>query len=133
MKKLLLLLVLGITTYANATESKDTVVIDNAKKVTIITTDSLQKIEINGQVNNPDYRYTKTFQIADSNFVSTTAVNSNDWGFCLGGLVKSKERHQTEIISHLAVGFTAAPSAAEGIHEKPFSSWEIWWIIADAN
>ena len=60
MRKLLMMMALTAGMTAQANEMNDTTVISKAEKVTIMTSDTLQKIQVVGQDGNADYRYEKS-------------------------------------------------------------------------
>ena len=62
---------------------KDTLVVNNPRKVTVITDDSLQTIRIEGSNDDPNFHYENTIQLVDSNYVSGLTVNSDRWDFSL--------------------------------------------------
>jgi len=128
---LALALTIGCSAVANNVMENDTVVVTNAKKVTVVTGDSLQSILIEGSADNPNYRYSNTIQLVDSNYVSTSAINKDTWDISFGPFKKNKrQRSQTEITMDIALGFCGGAGALEQMDVKPFKSWEIWWTIA---
>ena len=79
------LLVTGIVAYAN--EKNDTTVIENAKKVTIITSDTLQTIKVKGKEGNSNYYYENS--ISTKNKCSrkekkVVDVDGSDWDIDFG-------------------------------------------------
>ena len=79
MKRLMTIALLAIATVASA-QVNDTIVIHNPKKVTIITSDSLQKILVTGKEGDGKFTYQNTIQLVDSNYVSTTHIGRDRWG-----------------------------------------------------
>ena len=78
MKRLMTIALLAVATTASAQEN-DTVVIHNPKKVTIVTSDSLQKILVTGKEGDDKFTYQNTIQLVDSNYVSTTHIGRDRW------------------------------------------------------
>ncbi|MBQ2495636.1 MAG: hypothetical protein II521_05930, partial [Prevotella sp.] len=56
-------------TMIQATDN-DTLIVNNPRKVTVITDDSLQTIRIEGRNDDPNFHYENTIQLVDSNYVS---------------------------------------------------------------
>ena len=78
MKRLMIIALLAVAATASAQEN-DTVVIHNPKKVTIVTSDSLQKIIVAGKEGDDKFTYQNTIQLVDSNYVSTTHIGRDRW------------------------------------------------------
>ena len=133
MKKLIFFMVLAVSMAASAENPNDTIIVRKPKVVTIITGDSLQKVDIRGCESDSTYHYANTIQLTDSNYVSTTRINSNDFGFSIGGIKKDNHTHHVEITSDLAIGWTSALGAPANMNTRVFSSWEIWYLIAQYN
>ena len=131
MKKLLFLAIsMAFCIIAQAADN-DTIIVNNARKVTVITNDSLQKIEINGMGEDSTYHYENTIQLVDSNFVSTSKIDKKDWGFSLGG--SSSGKLGITVYSKFFAGFNSALNAPSNMDVKTFSSWELWWWIAQTE
>ena len=114
MKKLLLtLLVLTAGMAAQAQEKRDTTVIKNADKVTIVTGDSLQRIVVEGVKDNSAYYYQNTIELRDSNYVKAKCER------------KGKQKHSFDF--DLAVGWAAPTNVPSGMSFAPFRSWE--WTL----
>lgn len=131
MKNLFLLIALTATLSAGAKEAGDTLVVNNAKKVMVINSDSLQRVVITGTDDNPNYKYESTLQLVDSNYVSTSRIDGRDFGFSIGG--RSRGRHTSEVMAHVGLGFNMALGAPAEMDVRPFSSWEIWANILEYN
>ena len=87
---------------AQAQERRDTTVIKNAEKVTIVTGDSLQRIVVEGVEGNRNYYYQNTIQLRDCE------------------VVKKKERFDFD----LGIGWSAPTNVPDGMSMAPFKSWE---------
>ena len=101
----------------------DTLVVNKPNRVTVITTDSMQTIHIEGRDGNPQYNYRNTLQLVDSNYVSTSGID-NDFSFSIGPLhnKKCKETYPKRQISmHFYAGFNGAP----GMPNSVLRAW-IW-------
>ena len=110
----------------------DTLVVNKPNRVTVITTDSMQTIHIEGRDGNPEYNYRNTLQLVDSNYVSTSGID-NDFSFSIGPLhnKKCKETYPKRQISmHFYAGFNGAPGMPNSVDISTFRSWELWWVIA---
>ena len=130
MRTITLLLTLLAVTVAKANNDNDTVIVTNAKKVTIVTNDSLQKIEIHGKEGDDHFHYTNTLQLVDTNYVSSSVVD-RDFGFAIGPT--KKNRYRFEVQMHFMIGFNSALSTPEHMDVKSFSSADILWEIAELN
>nr|WP_298672820.1 hypothetical protein [uncultured Prevotella sp.] len=133
MKKLTFFMMLAVCMTASAKNANDTIVVRKPRIVTVITGDSLQKVDIRGSESDSTYHYANTIQLTDSNYVSTARINSSDFGFSIGGIRKDHHAHHVEITSDLAIGWTSALGAPSNMNTRVFSSWEIWYIIAQYN
>jgi hypothetical protein len=133
MKKLIFFVMLAAGMTVSAKNPNDTITVRKPKVVTIITGDSLQKIDIRGRESDSTYHYDNTIQLTDSNYVSTLRINSSDFGFSIGGISRDHHTHHVEITSDLAIGWNSALGASANMDTRVFSSWEIWYIIAQYN
>ena len=133
MKKLTFFMMLAVCMTASAKNANDTIVVRKPRIVTVITGDSLQKVDIRGSESDSTYHYANTIQLTDSNYVSTMRINSGDFGFSIGGISRDHYTHHVEITTDLAIGWTSALGAPANMNTRVFSSWEIWYIIAQYN
>lgn len=111
-RKLFFMMALAVAMGAQGQVKNDTTIINNARKVTIVTNDSLQKIKVVGTEGNSAYRYENTIQLRDSNYVRRqheSGKGRESWDF------------------DLAVGWCAPTSVPDGMSFAPFKSWE--WIL----
>ena len=107
---MMVLLATGIVAYAS--EKNDTTVINNAKKVTIITSDSMQTIKVKGKEGNSDYYYENSISTKNGSFSrhkNVVDVDGSDWDLDLG------------------VGLPIATNVPNGMSFAPLKSWE--WIL----
>ena len=112
MKKMMLMaaMVASITAYAG--EKNDTTVIENAKKVTIISSDTEQRIKVRGKQGNSTYYYENSITMRDSAYsksVQKVDIENKYWDF------------------DLAFGLPIATNVPGGMSFAPFKSYE--WIV----
>lgn len=123
----------GIAAHADTTCNKDTIVVSKPDLVKVITSDSLQTVIIEGSEKNRDFKYKNSIQLVDSNYVSTSSINDDSWEFSFNLLKKKNKNSKNQISTELAFGFCSAPGMPSAADIRTFSSWEIWWIISDAE
>ena len=116
MKKSILLslaLLASIGLSAAPTTEGDTIVVEKPQRVTVVTTDSIQHILVEGKEDNPHYTYSNTLQIVDSNYVSGSSINKDDFtiGFGWPKLARKNTDHQSTYVlaAHFCIGFVNAP------------------------
>ena len=100
----------------------DTVVVNNPRKVVVVTSDSLQQIKIEGADDNPNYKYENRIQLVDSNYVSETKINP-DLAFSFGHFRNRKDYSRTSLETTLFVGWNLAPGMPDEADVRPFQSW----------
>ncbi|MBR4389652.1 MAG: hypothetical protein IKT00_10795 [Prevotella sp.] len=133
MRKLIICMALGVSLAGHAVETdNDTVVINKPKSVTIITGDSIQKIEVVGREGNDDYRYENSIQLVDSNYVSQTTIDPVRWTWGLRGF-RGDITSRNEIAMKFGVGMNAVLNAPEPLDFSTSSSFELMWTIAQYN
>ena len=126
MKKLFIILALaGSLSASAATEGNDTVVIKNAREVTIITNDSLQKITVRGREGESNYVYRNTIEFNGDGFARSRSVYHSP-KISLSG--RNDSTSMAEGTAHLAFGVNIPMNAHDGVDISPFRSWEIWFI-----
>lgn len=134
MRILLLLMAATISGQALAKDMAqgDTTVIDNPKRVTIITNDSLQSVYVEGMNGQPDFKCSYTMRLGDGNFTNEMALNDETWLFSIGGMKKKTAKlPRYETAMTFAAGFCDVSGLPNRATISPFKSWELWWIIAD--
>ena len=110
---------------------QDTLIVNNPRKVTVITGDSLQTMRIEGRHDDPDFRYENTLQLVDSNYVSNLMLNGDNWEFSLPiGKKRTDEWVENEVTMHLGVGGCTALGSPEEMDVSMNHSFEIFWTIA---
>lgn len=112
MKKMMLMAALLACVTARAGEKSDTTVIENAKKVTIISSDTEQRIKVRGKTGNSTYLYENSIVLKDSAYskkVKEVNTELECWDFDLG------------------IGFPIATNVPDGMSFAMFKSYE--WIL----
>ena len=136
MKKLMISMALAALTLAAGAQENDTVVIYNPKKVTIVTSDSLQRIIVSGKEGDDKFTYQNTIRLVDSNYVSTTHIGRDRWELIPSVKVGRKKDdpegrvYYNTISAHFGIGFIAPTNADARTDFTTFKSWEIFATIA---
>lgn len=112
MRKVMMLLVATVCMAAQASEKNDTTVIENAKKVTVISNESMQKIKVVGKEGDSDYRYENVIQLKDSSYCRR---------------VETKEKKEHNLDLDLAFGWGIPTNVPDGLSFSTAQSWE--WIV----
>ena len=126
MRKLFLLVALAGFATAQATEMGDTLVIRDARSVTIVTNDSLQKIKVNGKESDANYVYENTIQLVDSNYVDERRIY-RDLKALEFPLNKKNSNYRTIDIygtAHAGLGFPTGISSEKDVSFSTFKSFE---------
>ncbi len=134
MKRILYLsFILFPLSFSGVAAQNDTVIINNPKKVTIVTGDSLQKIIVTGKEGDDKFRYQNTIQLVDSNYVSTTRIGRDRWEL-IPSVEVGKKKDDTNsrgfsnsLSAHFGIGFTAPTKADTRTDFSTFKSWEIFF------
>ncbi len=114
--------------------SGDTVVVNDAREVFIVTTDSTQSITINGTRENHAFTLHREMSAADANFIDSRASEVNEIYFSiLLNRQSKKNKYSVDIVMDLGLGWNDALAAPAAMDVRTFSSWEIWWIITRAS
>lgn len=136
MKKSILLslaLLAPIGLSAAPTTEGDTVVVEKPQRVTVVTTDSIQHILVEGKEDNPHYTYSNTLQIVDSNYVSSSSINKDDFtiGFGWPKLAQKNTDHQSTytLTAHFSIGFVNAPGMPKAGDLNMGNSAELWFFF----
>ena len=136
MKKSILLslaLLAPIVLSAAPTTEGDTIVVEKPQRVTVVTTDSIQHIPVEGKEDNPHYTYSNTLQIVDSNYVSGSSINKDDFtiGFGWPKLARKNTDHQStyELTAHFCIGFVNAPGMPKAGDLNMGNSAELWFFF----
>ena len=109
----------------------DSIVIKHPRKVTIVTSDSSQKIIVQGKEGDDDYEYRNTLQLVDDNYVSNVEINKDSWSlkslipsYSVTGDTEESGSVQVEIGGAPLIGFTAPTHCDPGTNFSTFRSWE---------
>lgn len=136
MKKSILLslaLLAAIGLSAAPTTEGDTIVVEKPQRVTVVTTDSIQHILVEGKEDNPHYTYSNTLQIVDSNYVSGSSINKDDFtiGFGWPKLARKNTDHQSTYVLavHFCIGFVNAPGMPKAGDLNIGNSAELWFFF----
>lgn len=132
MKKLFILMLLAVSATANSanmTES-DTLIIRKPQKVRIITGDSVQKIKVYGREGEANYTYESKIQLVDSNYVSETNINKDNWDLKISlGKKNWNGKFHNEASTHVGIGLCNPIGAMFSAPTSVGSSWELFWTI----
>ena len=124
--------------FSGAAAQNDTLVINHPKKVTIVSSDSLQRVIVNGKQGDDDFVYQNTIRLVDANFESNTSISRDHWELIPSvklGKKKSDEdqsktpRTYNALSAHLGVGFTCPTHVDNRIDFSTFKSWELFATV----
>ena len=108
----------------------DTLVVNKADKVTVITGDSVQKVIISGKENDPEYRYENVFRLADSGLERNVSVNGEQLNLTFPIPKKGgKETSENDISARFGIGWCNAINSPADMDVSMGSSWEIFFTI----
>src|SRR3712207_4895873 len=124
MKKLFVLAALAMSMTAAAHNDSDTLIIKNPKTVKIITSDSINEVQVYGQEEDPTYYHSMKIDTRDKNYTELTNIASRDLGFGVGKFGDQKSNRM--ITGDVAIGWSSAMGAPDGMDIRPFESAEIW-------
>lgn len=136
-KSLFLLSVLSVSLSAWAEMNPcDTIVIRKPNVVTVVTNDSLQAIKVEGKEGNPKFTYQSKIELTDSNYVSESGINSNDFSFQFG-----MPRHKADVnkkgncvvTTNIFVGFLSAPGLPRPAEVQAGKSAELLFMPMNFN
>ena len=136
-KSLFLLSVLSVSVSAWAEMNPcDTIVVRKPNVVTVVTNDSLQAIKVEGKEGNPKFTYQSKIELTDSNYVSQSGINSNDFSFRFG-----MPRHKADVnkkgncvvTTNIFVGFLSAPGLTRPAEVQAGKSAELLFMPMNFN
>ena len=137
MKRIALLFILYSLFFSPAGAQTDTLVINHPRKVTIISSDSLQRVIVSGKQGDDDFRYQNTIRLVDANYESNTSISRDHWELIPSVKVgrtrsdtASYSRYNNMLTAHFGIGFTCPTSVDQRIDFSTFKSWEIFATIA---
>ena len=118
--------------FSSVAAQNDTLVINEPHKVTIVSSDSLQRIIVNGKRGDSDFVYQNTIRLVDSNYESSVSISRDNWNI-IPSLPVGRSRntedgysHRNILTAHLGVGFTAPTKADSRLDFSTFKSWEFF-------
>ena len=120
--------------FSSVAAQNDTLVINDPHKVTIVSSDSLQRIIVNGRRGDSDFVYQNTIRLVDANYESNVSISRDHWELIPSLPVgrrstedgASQSDHRNVITAHLGVGFTAPTNADSRLDFSTFKSWEFF-------
>lgn len=136
-KSLFLLSVLSVSLSAWAEMNPcDTIVVRKPNVVTVVTNDSLQAIKVEGKEGNPKFTYQSKIELTDSNYVSESGINSNDFSFRFG-----MPRHKADVnkkgncvvTMNIFTGFLSAPGLPRPAEVQAGKSVELLFMPMNFN
>ena len=136
-KSLFLLSVLSVSVSAWAEMNPcDTIVVRKPNVVTVVTNGSLQAIKVEGKEGNPKFTYQSKIELTDSNYVSESGINSNDFSFRFG-----MPRHKADVnkkgncvvTTNIFVGFLSAPGLPRPAEVQAGKSAELLFMPMNFN
>lgn len=133
--KTLAILFSALALTANAvaeTNDNDTVVVENPSRVTVVTTDSIQSIRIEGKKDDSSFNYQSKIELTDSNYTSTTAINSSDFTYSIGPISNKKKDSddKADATINFYVGFNGAPGMPQSADTRLLKSWELGFTVS---
>ncbi len=110
------------------TANEDSIVVNRPEKVSIITNDKQQTIEIIGSEENPNYHFSRTTDWNNQS-LSVTKENKSDWDFRIPFTKESKrnKRHSKSAfeIGGIALGWNKALNGPSNMNVNMGASYEI--------
>ena len=109
------------------TSQDTTIVVNNAKKITIEKSHNSLAVKVEGTADNPDYFYSQTMEVDSSAAVITTEKNA-DWDFTIpfvGTNTKSRRYYMTEDLASVGIGMVNAVNAPDDLNVDMGASYEI--------
>ena len=121
-----------------AAAQTDTLVINHPQKVTVISSDSLQRVIVNGKQGDDDFVYQNTIRLVDANYESSTTISRDHWELMPKVKLGKKGtdgtdsvRHNSNVITaHFGIGFTCPTHVDSRVDFSTFKSWEFFATIA---
>ena len=103
MKQFILLAAMMTASIAYASEPNDTITVNNAHKVTIVNSDSLLQVEVNGKDGEPGFHYMATLRNTDGKYESSSMGDL--FNFSIGNKFGKNKKRQPRYDSNLHVFF----------------------------
>jgi len=113
-----------LATNVSATETTDTLVIEDANKVRIETRDTVQRIVISGMKEDPEFHYVQRISIPDSSAVRRTIKSVRDFNKIV---IKNKDGKPSKWTSsgHFNIGLGTMLDAPDGFDFKLWPSFDL--------
>ena len=123
--------------FSPAWAQNDTLVINHPRCVTVISSDSLQRVIVNGKQGDDDFVYQNTIRLVDANYESNTSISRDHWELIPSVKLGKKSaegnshipRTYNALSAHFGVGFTCPTHVDERIDFSTFKSWEIFATV----
>jgi hypothetical protein len=141
MKRIVCIGLLSLATvgmvYGQNNDNRDSVIINHPRRVTIVTTDKTQRIDVLGSEKDSTFRYSKSVMMNDK--TQSVTREGSDWEFKLPFSKSSnnncgKKGHHVEVLSGtFFFGFNSAPGAPDNMNVKMYSSWELGFSAIRTN
>ena len=109
------------------TNQDTTIVVNNAKKITIEKSHNSMTVKVEGTADNPVYFYSQTMEVDSSAAVITTEKNV-DWDFTIPFINKnnkSRRYYVIEDLSSVGFGMVNAVNAPDGLNVDMGASYEL--------
>lgn len=129
MKILFVLAALAMSMAAAAHNDSDTLIIKNPKTVKIITSDSINEVQVYGQEEDPTYYHSLRIDTRGKDYTELTNIASRDLGFGVGKLGDQKSSRM--LTGDFAIGWSNAVGAPSEMDIRQFESAEIWLLVAN--
>ncbi len=115
MKTLILAAAMTAATLAQAAQPGDTLTVNNAKKVTVVSSDSLLRVTVDGTDTKPDYHYETALRNNGDNYESSTVGSL--FNFSLSGKINKNCRRKATYDSelHAFFGFNGATGNSDQV------------------
>lgn len=125
MKKLILMAAMMTATIAQAAEPGDTITVNKAQRVTIVSNDSQLHVEVSGTESRPDYHYEATLRNTDGNYESSSVGSL--FNFNIAGKLNKKRHRQPLYDSNMRffIGFNGATGNSDVVKTKLWSGANI--------
>lgn len=125
--------------FSGVAAQNDTLVINEPRKVTIVSSDSLQRVIVNGKRGDSDFVYQNTIRLVDANYESNVSISRDSWSLIPSVPIRRRTDNtdnpgthhdeRNELSLHLGVGFTAPTKADSRLDFSTFKSWEFFATI----
>lgn len=129
--KTLIILAMGIWVGSMSclaqTSQDTTIVVNNAKKITIEKSRNSMAVKVEGTADNPDYFYSQTMEVDSSAAVIATEKNA-DWDFTIPFVNKNKKSrryYMTENLTSVGFGMVNALHAPDDLKVDMGASYEL--------